>query len=125
MGKKEEITDVITPEGYAKLKKGDILNFAEATLKITKKAQGRIWAEHVSTPVDVEVGMSHYGHNVDASDPGVPFCTDCGVPINELATEKGDVKASLRRAPNREVRRSILKRHKDIPEGEIVDGPTE
>lgn len=122
MGKKEEITDVISEDGYAKLKVGQVLSFTEATLKITKKAKGRVWAEHVSTPVDVNTGMSHYGHNVDASEPGVPYCTDCERPIDQLATEEGEV-SSLKHRTNRATRRKIIRKKNvvDIQEGEIVD----
>lgn len=137
MGQREEITDVITPEGYAKLKKGDYLRFEKATLKITAKRQGRIWAEHVTTPVDAEIGMSHYGHNVDVSQPdAVPFCQDCGVYIDKISTEEGD-QAAYERKTNRAYRRERGARPKvtgdelrerankknldEIQEGEVIE----
>jgi hypothetical protein len=100
MGKKEEITDIIddikaryTPENYEALgiKKGKVLKFnyegTPVNLKITRMAMGRVWAEHV-TLTDMDTGMSHYGHLIDATvDP--PFCQDCNVQVYGTGHRRG------------------------------------
>lgn len=61
MNKTEEITDIFTPEGIKKLKKGQILVFnnegVKTELKITRIAKGRVWAKEVTTysPDDVVI----------------------------------------------------------------------
>lgn len=51
--KVEEISDIFTPEGVEKLKVGQILIFHKdgkrIDLKITKIANGRVWAKQVVT----------------------------------------------------------------------------
>lgn len=102
--KKEEISDMITPEAYddPEFKKGLVLKFTKATLKITKvdRKNKRTWAEHISL-VDQKIGLSHYGHLVDTTgeameEHGSPYCTECEVPITEEATRDGKTKAAYR-----------------------------
>lgn len=99
MAKKEEITDVIAPEAFEdkKFKKGLVLKFAKATLKITKvdRKNKRVWAEHVSM-YDIDTAMGHYGHDVAQQPDGTVFCNDCGSEIDQNATEEGEVKAITR-----------------------------
>lgn len=99
-GKKEEITDVLTPEGIKRLRRDQVLHFGNSQvghtyLKITKidRKNGRVWAEHVPPFVDFNTGMSHYGHNIDTDRHGLPFCRDCKVEIDTQSTEEGDMKA--------------------------------
>lgn len=94
---KEEITDILTPEGIRSglYTKGQLLKFETATLKITKldKKNGRAWGEHIKT-VNGTIANTHDGHNVTGGGPGdLPFCKDCKVNINEPSTEDGDKKA--------------------------------
>lgn len=99
MSKKEEITDVIKPEAFddENFKVGTVLKFAKATLRITKvdRKNKRVWAEHIST-YDFNTGLSHYGHDVDTSDPSRVYCRDCQVEISDKATEEGEIKATHR-----------------------------
>jgi hypothetical protein len=99
--KKEEITDIISDEAYADpdFKKGLVLKFQKATIKITKvdRKNKRTWGEHIVL-VKGNVIETHQDHNVDSSKEaydlyGMPYCTDCEVPVNEVSTEDGDVKA--------------------------------
>lgn len=105
----EEITDVLTPEGIrsGQFKKGQMLKFnyegSITTLVITRiwVHKGRAWARHADTAAQTVVA-THYGHNVDSTEEaqreyGVPYCTDCEVPVNEPSTEDGEVKAANRR----------------------------
>jgi hypothetical protein len=113
----EEITDMMADKAYVAkdedgefvFHEGKVLKFnfegSITTLKITKidRKNKRMWAEHVEL-VNQVVVRSHYGHNVDSTEEamkeyGVPFCTDCQVPVNEESTEDGEVKA-LERAEN-------------------------
>lgn len=107
MPKREEITDIVndlkaryTPENFKALgiKKGKVLRFdyegSPVTLRITRVAKDRYWAEHVEL-VDQKIVKSHYGHNVDATQTP-PWCEDCEVPVDELSTEDGDKKAKDR-----------------------------
>lgn len=109
IGKKEEITDILTPEGVRSgdFDKGSLLKFRHedkvVTMKITKidRKAGRAWAEHVST-MPSEIGLSHYGHLVDNTETtrvefGAPYCQDCDSPINERSTLEGNAKANKRR----------------------------
>ena len=99
MSKKEEITDMITAEAYndPQFKKGLVMKFAKATLKITRvdRKNKRVWAEHINV-YDFNTGMSHYGHDVDVSDPSKVFCRDCNLEISDKATEEGEIKAAHR-----------------------------
>lgn len=99
MSKKEEITDVIKPEAFddPNFKKGLVLKFAKATLKLTRvdRKNKRVWAEHINV-YDFNTGMSHYGHDVDVSDPSRVFCNDCQLEISDKATEEGEIKATHR-----------------------------
>lgn len=104
MGKKEEITDLISEKGMDKLKKGQLLKFdyegsitAIVITRIDRKNK-RIWGEHTELG-DQGAVMSHYRHAVDSTPEtmakynGVAYCTDCEVPVSEYSTEDGDVKA--------------------------------
>lgn len=99
MGKKEEITDVISDEAYGdpKFKKGLVLKFAKATLRLTRvdRKNKRVWAEHISL-YDFNKGMTHYGHDVDGSDPQHVYCRDCKLEISDEATKEGEIKAAHR-----------------------------
>jgi len=104
VGKKEEITDILTEKGIksGEFKKGQLLRFTQTVIKITKidKKNGRAWGVHVE-PMKYHQAMGHYGHNIDATDEavkeyGVPFCEDCEVPVNEEATKAGKTKAADR-----------------------------
>ena len=99
MRKKEEITDLIRPEAFedVNFKVGLILKFQKTTIKLTKvdRKNKRVWAEHINT-YDFNNGMSHYGHDVNASDPTMVFCKDCQIEIGEKATEEGEIKAAHR-----------------------------
>lgn len=103
VGQKEEITDIIndikaryTPENFAKMriKKGKILRFdyegTPVTLRITRKAGDRYWAEHVELH-DQQVVRMHTNHDVELNSKP-PFCNDCQVPVTEPATEDGEKK---------------------------------
>lgn len=97
VNKREEITDLISDEAYddPKFKRGLVLKFESATLKLTKvdRKNKRVWAEHI-TLFDGRPVMTHYGHDVVSTGPGdLPFCNDCQVNINEASTEDGEVKA--------------------------------
>ena len=99
MSKREEISDMIVPEAYddPNFKKGLVLKFTKATLKLTKvdRKNKRVWAEHISL-YDFNKGMSHYGHDVDTSDPARIYCNDCKLEISDEATTEGDIKATHR-----------------------------
>ena len=95
--KKEEITDLIADHAYddPEFKPGLVLRFSQATIKVTKvdRKNKRCWGQHVEL-VKQEVGLGHYKHNIDTTEEtvkefGVPYCTDCEVPINEQATLAG------------------------------------
>ena len=99
MSKREEITDMITDAAFGdpNFKKGLVLKFAKATLKITRvdRKNKRVWAEHISL-YDFNKGMSHYGHDVDVSDPNKVWCNDCNLEISDQASKEGDIKAGHR-----------------------------
>lgn len=95
---KEEITDMIMDQAYddPKFKKGFVLKFANATIKITRvdRKNKRSWGEHIKL-INHNKGMSHYGHIIDATQ-NPPFCEDCEVYVDELATKEGHKKAQDR-----------------------------
>lgn len=101
MGKREEITDVISDKGIREIKVGTILKFnyegSPIYIKVTRKDTKnlRMWGEHI-TLYDMDAGMSHYGHDVDATNTDHIFCKDCQVEINQGSTEDGEVKAAER-----------------------------
>lgn len=95
--KKEEITDIISDEAYEdpKFRKGIVLKFERATIKITKvdRKNKRVWGEHIVL-VKGNVAATHEGHDVTGGGPGdLPFCNDCQVNIDEPSTEDGEKKA--------------------------------
>lgn len=112
--KSEEITDIIeqlksryTDENFKKMgiKKGKVLTFGTneepVVLEITKISKGRYWAKHIELHEKNTV-VSHYRHNVDATDEalkeyGSPYCTDCEVPVSEIATPQGKKKFEARK----------------------------
>lgn len=53
----EDITDVLTPEGFAAVEVGQVLIFSQATLKVMHKTKSKVWAKEVRlfTPEEVEV----------------------------------------------------------------------
>ena len=59
MNKPEEITDIFTPEGITRLKKGQLLVFHKEgkriDLKITKIANSRVWAMEIKTYSEEEM----------------------------------------------------------------------
>lgn len=98
--KKEEITDLIDPSAYESnfedFKKGAVMKFAEATIKITKidRKNKRTWGEHI-TLVNQRIVGTHHEHDVDTSKAsydlfGTPFCKDCKVAVTETSTEDGE-----------------------------------
>lgn len=113
---REEITDLFADNAYDKIdpktgkhvfRTGKILRFefegTLTTIKVTKinRIARRMWGEHIEL-TDPATTASHYGHFVDSSkeamdEYGKPFCTDCGVTVDESANEDGDVKAANRR----------------------------
>lgn len=103
MGKKEEITDIISDAAFRPVADGGIdknmlLKFERATIKITKvdRKNKRVWGEHVM-PQNIQTIISHTGHDVTLRTDTFPFCNDCGVSVKEPATEDGDKKALDRR----------------------------
>jgi hypothetical protein len=108
MGKKEEITDVISDKGIRELKVGTVLKFdyegSPIYIKVTRKDTKnlRIWGEHL-TLYDMDSGMSHYGHDVDVTNMDRVFCNDCQVEISQVANEDGEVKAAERAAEEEQV----------------------
>ncbi len=114
MKKREEITDIIndlktryTPENFKKMgiKKGKVLTFdyegSPVVLEVTKVAKGRYWAKHIKLH-EPNVVASHYRHNVDATDEatkeyGSPFCTDCEMPVSQVASVQGILKYEERK----------------------------
>lgn len=108
IGKKEEITDILTVEGILSgdFKKGQMLKFnyegSLTCIKITKldKKNGRAWGEHIS-PIAQNVALSHYGHAIDVTKEtmeefGNAYCQDCEVVVSEQATLAGKTKAQHR-----------------------------
>lgn len=97
MGKKEEITDIISEKGIKEIKLGTVLKFdyegSPVYIKVTKKdtKNMRIWGEHVALG-GMDEGMSHYGHELDREK--VPmWCLDCDKPVTEFGTKEGELKA--------------------------------
>lgn len=103
VGFKEEITDMMTDKAFKTFKVGQVLKFAQATIKITKidRKNKRMWGKHIEM-VGNDTVYGHYGHNVDTTgdaleEYGKPYCTDCEVVITEPATEDGEKKFLDRR----------------------------
>lgn len=134
MRKKEEITDVMADRAYTDKDKqgkyvfyvGRILTFnyegSPIQLRVTKidRKNKRMWAEHITT-YDLDTGMSHYGHHIDASDPNRVYCEDCKVEISQSATEAGEMAAATRdlkelNASGRKFKYSLLKTDGTIEE---------
>lgn len=96
MGKREEITDLVSDEGIKDIKVGTILKYqldgTNINIKVTRKDTKamRIWGEHIDT-YDVDNIQSHYGHNLDVTG-SLPFCSDCEIIITEASTIKGTQK---------------------------------
>lgn len=109
MGKKEEISDVMADKSYTAKDDtgkyvfyvGRILKFSyegsPITIKITRidRKNKRMWGEHIAL-YNMDIGMTHYGHDVDSSDNARVWCRDCDVEVSEPATEEGEVKALQR-----------------------------
>lgn len=99
MSKREEITDVINDSAYEdpNFKAGLVLKFAKTTIKITKvdRKNKRAWGEHIKM-YSINEGYSHYGHNIDNTDPTSVYCTDCEVEVSEAANELGETKVAER-----------------------------
>jgi hypothetical protein len=97
MGKKEEISDIISEKGIIELKVGTVLKFdyegSPIYIKVTRKdtKNMRIWGEHV-TLGGMDEGMSHYGHEMDRTVDPI-FCTDCQVPVTQFANKSGEMKS--------------------------------
>lgn len=102
-GHREDITDILTPENIraGKFKVGQVLVFEDDTgtrtkikIKYINKGKGFAYGEHVKL-VKEEYTKSHYSHEVDTSDPySVPYCIDCEVPVDQMATPQGVRKAT-------------------------------
>lgn len=109
MGRKEDLTDMMIDRAYTDrdengkfvFHKGKVLTFnyegSPIHIRITKidRKNKKMFGEHISL-YDFNTGMSHYGHDVDASDKEHIFCRDCNVEIDQPATEEGEVKAIMR-----------------------------
>lgn len=108
VGFKEEITDILTADGIrsGEFKKGQLLKFeyegSVTCIKITRldRKNGKAWGEHIE-PVNNNVALSHYGHNLDATEEAireyrVPYCTDCEMPVNAEASADGKRKVQER-----------------------------
>jgi hypothetical protein len=109
MGRKEDLSDMMIDRAYTDkdergrfvFHKGKVLKFDyEGTpihIRITKidRKNKKMYGEHISL-YDFNTGMSHYGHDIDASDKERIFCRDCNVEISQPATEEGEVKAIMR-----------------------------
>lgn len=99
MVKREELTEMFKTEAFddPRFKKGLVLKFARATIKLTKvdRKNMRVWGEQINL-YDFNTGMSHYGHDVDTTDPKNIICRDCKVTIDQESTEDGEVKAAKR-----------------------------
>lgn len=97
MGKKEEITDIISEKGIREIKVGTVLKFdyegSPVHIKVTRKdtKNMRIWGEHV-TLGGMDEGMSHYGHELDRDRTPV-WCLDCDRPVTQFSTKEGEMKA--------------------------------
>lgn len=50
-----EITDVLTADGIDRIKVGQVLVFSEASLKVTRKAKGRVWAKETRLYREAEI----------------------------------------------------------------------
>lgn len=59
MSKWERIDDVLTPEGIAKLKTGQVLLFnyegSPLHLKVRRKVNGKVWAERIRLFTEEEI----------------------------------------------------------------------
>lgn len=101
MPKREEITDVIDKQAYddPEFKRGLVLRFANATLKITRvdRKNKRTWAEHWELYL-AEAAVSHYGHMLERREDGKSWCKDCDLEISQMATKEGERKAAERNA---------------------------
>jgi hypothetical protein len=104
IGTIEEITDMIDPRAYKdkNFKKGVLLKFTGASLVVTKvsRKHNRTWARHTQT-YGQDVVISHHDHNVDSTPDtlakyGVPYCTDCEVPVSVSANGLGKKRAQER-----------------------------
>lgn len=106
-GRKEEITDLLTPKGLLAMHVGRVLKFeyegSVTVIKVTKidRKNMRIWGQHIEL-IDQKIVRSHYGHLVDTTEEtvrekGAPYCSDCEVIVNEPSTEDGEVKAAYRK----------------------------
>lgn len=66
-----EITNILTPEGIKKLKKGQILMFVKDgkrnDIKITRMSKGRVWAKRVDTydPEDLVVSSGNETETIE------------------------------------------------------------
>ncbi len=128
MGKREEISDVIIDRAYTDKDKegkyvfhvGRLLTFdyegSPIHIRVTKidRKNKRMWGEHI-TLYDLNTGMTHYGHDIDASDDTKVICRDCNVEVNQPNTEEGEVKALERareEAKKEEAEEAIKDKHR-------------
>lgn len=112
---REDLTDMMIDRAYTdKDEHGKYVFYVGRTLhfnyegsptiiKITKidRKNKRMWGERIAL-YDFNTGMSHYGHDVDTSDPERIFCRDCEVEISQPNTEEGEVKAIQRQREEEE-----------------------
>lgn len=107
IGKREEITDLLSEKAIRSFKVGHLLVFKveddTTCIRITRldRKNMRAWGLHIE-PMEAGAAMSHYGHNVDrrpekVKERGGIWCLDCQRMVAEPATEEGNVKAHLRR----------------------------
>jgi len=109
MGKKENLSDMMIDRAYTDKDEhgkyvfhvGKILKFSyegsPIHIKITRidRKSKKMWGEHVNL-YDFNTGMSHYGHDIDVTDPARVYCNDCKTEIDQPATEEGEVAAITR-----------------------------
>lgn len=124
-GYKEELTDMFKPEAIPKIKVGSVLKFeyegSITCIRITRRTQTRIWGVHV-TLLDYNTMMSHYGHNLDATEEPT-WCDDCECPVTEVSNAFGRAASLKRQREEQEKAKEAEKKSTDVqPEKEGKDG---
>lgn len=125
MAKKHNLSDMFIDQAYTDKDANDnymfgvgkVLKFdyegSPTTIRVTRidRKNHRMWGEEI-TLYDFNTGMSHYGHDVDATDAARIYCKDCDVEIDQPATEEGEVKS---------IERQILVNAEEEAKDEIRD----
>ena len=94
MSKLENVGDIFTTEGKAKLKKGNVLGFIQEGKKVNYKVvslpgNGNVWVRKIKLTNPLAM-RTHHGHTIDTTNEtvrefGAPYCSDCEMPISEEA----------------------------------------